>query len=78
MALSIPGLMMMLAFYVLVLGIGIWASVKSRKMEKTTHSSRIEIAFLANRRVSLVVGAFTMTGEFLSVFLTFIIQKELH
>ncbi|XP_056287730.1 high-affinity choline transporter 1-like [Pseudoliparis swirei] len=62
MALNIPGLIMMIAFYLLVLGIGIWASVKSKKMEKNTQAGRLEVSFLANRSVSLVVGVFTMTA----------------
>lgn len=66
MALSIPGLIMMVAFYLLVFGIGIWASVKSKKLERNVRSSRIEASLLANRSVSLVLGAFTMTGEFTS------------
>lgn len=66
MALHIPGLIMMVVFYILVLGIGIWASVKSKKMEKNTLNGQIEVSFLANRRVSLAVGVFTMTGGFWS------------
>ncbi|XP_068446827.1 high affinity choline transporter 1-like [Clinocottus analis] len=62
MALNIPGLIMMIIFYLLVLGIGIWASVKSKKMEKKTQGGRMEFSFLANRSVSLAVGIFTMTA----------------
>ncbi|XP_074475671.1 high-affinity choline transporter 1-like [Sebastes fasciatus] len=62
MALHIPGVIMMVAFYLLVLGIGIWASVKSKKMEKNTQGGRLEFSFLANRSVSLIVGVFTMTA----------------
>ncbi|XP_042370127.1 high-affinity choline transporter 1-like, partial [Plectropomus leopardus] len=62
MALNIPGVTVMVAFYLLVLGTGIWASLKSKKMEKDMHSSHVEVSFLANRRVSLVMGVFTMTA----------------
>ncbi|XP_071779813.2 high-affinity choline transporter 1-like [Centroberyx gerrardi] len=62
MALNIPGMIMMMVFYLLVLGIGIWASVKSKRMERDTQGGRIEVAFLANRRVTLVTGVFTMTA----------------
>ncbi|XP_078021929.1 high-affinity choline transporter 1-like [Epinephelus lanceolatus] len=62
MAIHIPGLIMMVIFYLLVLGTGIWASVKSKKMEKTALNGWIEVSFLANRRVNLVVGVFTMTA----------------
>ena len=70
MALNIPGLIMMVIFYLLVLGIGIWASVKSRKMEKNAQNGQVELSFLANRSVNLIVGVFTMTGESLSVFVS--------
>ncbi|KAM3585307.1 uncharacterized protein V6R79_013768 [Siganus canaliculatus] len=62
MAASVLGVIMMVAFYVLVLGIGIWASVKSKKKEGNVGSSRIETSFLANRRVGLTLGVFTMTA----------------
>ncbi|XP_071320208.1 high-affinity choline transporter 1-like isoform X2 [Trachinotus anak] len=62
MALNIPGLIMMVAFYLLVLGIGIWASVKSKKMDKNSQGVQMEVSFLANRSVSLIVGVFTMTA----------------
>ncbi|XP_070712044.1 high-affinity choline transporter 1-like [Pempheris klunzingeri] len=62
MAVSIPGLIMMVIFYLLVLGIGIWASVKSKKLEENANSRQVEISFLANRSVSLAVGVFTMTA----------------
>ncbi|XP_075951250.1 high-affinity choline transporter 1-like [Anarhichas minor] len=62
MAINIPGLILMVAFYLLVLGIGIWASVKSKKMEKNTQGEQVEVSFLADRSVSLVVGVFTMTA----------------
>ncbi|XP_059184164.1 high-affinity choline transporter 1-like [Centropristis striata] len=62
MALNIPGLIMMVVFYLLVLGIGIWASVKSKKMEKNTQGGQVEVSFLANRSVNLKVGVFTMTA----------------
>ncbi|CAJ1087406.1 high-affinity choline transporter 1-like [Xyrichtys novacula] len=62
MALHVPGLIMMVVFYLVVLGIGIWASLKSKKMEKSTVGGQIEVSFLANRRVSPAVGVFTMTA----------------
>lgn len=69
MALNIPGLVMMVFFYLLVLGIGIWASVKSKKLEKSAQNGQMEVSFLANRSVSMVVGVFTMTGELHAAFL---------
>ena len=64
MAVHIPGLIMMVAFYLLVLGIGIWASVKSKKMQRNALGAQLEVSFLASRRISLFMGVFTMTGEF--------------
>lgn len=62
MAVNIPAILMMVAFYAFVLGIGIWASVKSKKLENT-RTGWLEMSFLANRSVSLFVGIFTMSGE---------------
>uniref|UniRef100_A0A3B4FQ52 High-affinity choline transporter 1-like n=1 Tax=Pundamilia nyererei TaxID=303518 RepID=A0A3B4FQ52_9CICH len=61
MALHISGLITMVIFYLLVLGIGIWAFLKSKKMEKNSAGGQVEVSFLANRRVTLTVGVFTMT-----------------
>ncbi|XP_068167948.1 high affinity choline transporter 1-like [Antennarius striatus] len=62
MALNVAGLIMMVVFYVFVLGIGIWASMKSKKMANNTNSGELETTFLANRSVGLIVGMFTMTA----------------
>lgn len=62
MAVNIPAILMMVAFYAFVLGIGIWASVKSKKLENA-RTGWLEMSFLANRSVSLFVGIFTMSGE---------------
>lgn len=62
MAVNTSALLMTIAFYVFVLGIGIWASVKSKKLENAG-TGWLEMSFLANRSVSLFVGIFTMTGE---------------
>lgn len=64
MALSVPGVVAMVFFYILVLGVGIWASFKSRKNEKKNAGDRIEMSLLANRSITWVVGIFTMSGEF--------------
>ncbi|XP_068612703.1 high-affinity choline transporter 1-like [Brachionichthys hirsutus] len=62
MALNVAGLIMMVIFYIFVLGIGIWTSVKSKKMGKNAQSRQVEISFLANRSIGLMVGIFTMTA----------------
>lgn len=63
MALNIPGVAVMMFFYLLVLGIGIWASFKSKREAKKGHGDKTEMALLGNRGINLVVGIFTMTGE---------------
>ncbi|KAM3606573.1 uncharacterized protein V6R79_019014 [Siganus canaliculatus] len=62
MALNVPGLVATIVFYLLVLGIGIWASVKSRRDETRTQASHADMALLGNRKISLVVGIFTTTA----------------
>lgn len=62
MALNIPGVIVMVFFYLLVLAIGIWASFKSKKEAKKGHGDKTEMALLGNRGINLVVGIFTMTG----------------
>ncbi|KAM9849826.1 high-affinity choline transporter 1-like [Aulostomus maculatus] len=64
MSVNVPGLVMMVFFYLLVLGTGIWASMKSKRLRNSSHSDRTEIALLGNRGISLVVGVFTMTATF--------------
>lgn len=63
MALNVPGVSVMTLFYLLVLGIGIWASVKSKREARKGRGDKTEMALLGNRGISLVVGIFTMTGE---------------
>ncbi|XP_003963885.1 high-affinity choline transporter 1-like isoform X1 [Takifugu rubripes] len=62
MALNIPGVTVMILFYLLVLGIGIWASIKSKKEAKKGNGNKTEMALLGNRGISLVIGIFTMTA----------------
>lgn len=63
MSLNVPGLVVMVLFYLLVLGTGIWASVKSRRLLNSSQADRTEITLLGNRGISLMVGVFTMTGK---------------
>ncbi|XP_077961018.1 high-affinity choline transporter 1 isoform X3 [Gasterosteus aculeatus] len=69
MALNVPGVAVMVFFYLLVLGIGIWASFKSKREAKKCHGDKTEMALLGNRGINLVVGIFTMTGVTMSVIL---------
>lgn len=67
MALNIPGLLATIVFYIMVLGIGLWASVKSKRERDRTQAAHTDMALLGDRNVSLVVGIFTTTGESESV-----------
>lgn len=62
MSLNVPGLIVMAVFYLLILGTGIWASMRSRKEEKKCTGDGMEITLLAGRKINLLVGIFTLTG----------------
>ncbi|XP_036933315.1 high-affinity choline transporter 1-like [Acanthopagrus latus] len=62
MSLNVPGLVSMVFFYLLVLGTGIWASIKSKRMRKSSQADQTEVSLLGNRGISLAVGVFTMTA----------------
>ncbi|XP_070833978.1 high-affinity choline transporter 1-like [Chaetodon trifascialis] len=62
MALNVPGLIATIIFYALVLGIGIWASIKSKRDESRTQATHTDMALLGDRKISLVVGVFTTTA----------------
>uniref|UniRef100_A0AAV2JHS8 Uncharacterized protein n=1 Tax=Knipowitschia caucasica TaxID=637954 RepID=A0AAV2JHS8_KNICA len=62
MAVNIPGVISMVFFYLVVLGTGIWASLRSRREQKRQGASEIEMTLLGNRKIKLVVGVFTMTA----------------
>ncbi|XP_044061129.1 high-affinity choline transporter 1-like isoform X2 [Siniperca chuatsi] len=64
MSLNVPGLVLMVLFYLLVLGTGIWASMKSKRVQKNSQADRTETTLLGNRGISLAVGVFTMTATF--------------
>ncbi|XP_061693950.1 high-affinity choline transporter 1-like isoform X2 [Syngnathoides biaculeatus] len=62
MALNIPGVSVMMFFYLLVLAIGVWASFKSKREAKKGRGDQTEMALLGNRGINLAVGIFTMTA----------------
>jgi len=64
MAVSVPGVIAMVVFYMLIFGVGIWAYFQSRKERKKSQIDSIETAVLGNRSISGVVGIFTTAGEF--------------
>ena len=68
MALNVVGLVGIIVFYLLILGVGLWAAFKRKRSQsdelceagdKTTES---EDVMLAGRDIGLFVGAMTMTG----------------
>ena len=63
MAVNIPGVILMVLFYLMVLGTGIWASFKSKREQKKSGANETEMTLLGNRSINWVVGIFTMTGE---------------
>lgn len=69
---------MMLLFYLLVLGTGMWAFFKSKRKQKKSAATGMEMALLGNRSLNWLVGVFTLTGEeklFKWVFLLFLHSK---
>ncbi|XP_028279795.1 high-affinity choline transporter 1-like [Parambassis ranga] len=62
MAVNIPGVIVMVFLYLLVLGTGIWASFKSKMEKKRSAATGVDMALLGNRHISWVVGIFTMTA----------------
>ncbi|XP_037328655.2 high affinity choline transporter 1-like [Pungitius pungitius] len=62
MVLNVPGLVVMAGFYMLILGTGIWASMRSKKEEKKCSADGMEITLLAGRNINSLVGIFTLTA----------------
>ncbi|XP_063731552.1 high-affinity choline transporter 1-like isoform X2 [Eleginops maclovinus] len=62
MAVNVPGLVAVVVFYIVILVIGIWASRKSKKVEKTCAGKKSEVAIVGGRNISVLVGVFTMTA----------------
>ncbi len=69
MALNVIGLVGIIVFYLLILGVGLWAAFKRKRNrgeeiveggDKTTES---EDVMLAGRDIGLFVGGMTMTGR---------------
>ncbi|XP_035521723.1 high affinity choline transporter 1-like isoform X2 [Morone saxatilis] len=62
MAVNVPGLVAVVVFYIVILVIGIWASRKSKKVEKTFAGSKSEVTMVGGRNINVLVGVFTMTA----------------
>ncbi|XP_068160460.1 high-affinity choline transporter 1-like [Antennarius striatus] len=65
MVVNIPGVIVMVVFYLLVLGTGIWASFKSKKKQKKSAATGMDMVLLGNRSIKWVVGIFTMTATWI-------------
>ncbi|XP_068440226.1 high-affinity choline transporter 1-like [Clinocottus analis] len=65
MAVSVPGVIAMVLFYLMVLGVGIWASFKSKKEKSKCPADGMETALLGNRSISRVVGIFTTAATWI-------------
>ncbi|XP_068160709.1 high-affinity choline transporter 1-like [Antennarius striatus] len=65
MAVNIPGVIVMVVFYLLVLGTGIWASFKSKKKQKESAATGMDMVLLGNRSINWMVGIFTMTATWI-------------
>lgn len=63
MAVNVPGLIVMVLFYLLILGTGVWASYKSKQKQRKSAATGMEMSLLGNRSINWVVGIFTLTGE---------------
>ncbi|XP_029691070.1 high-affinity choline transporter 1-like [Takifugu rubripes] len=62
MAVNIPGVIVMVFFYLLVLATGMWAFLKSKRKQKKSAATGMEMTLLGNRSLNWVVGIFTMTA----------------
>jgi high affinity choline transporter 7 len=62
MAVFLGGIVSIVVFYILILGVGIWAGRKQKSTEKNPDTEEI---MLAGRNIGIIVGIFTMTGIFL-------------
>ena len=57
---NVAGLLSLIVFYLLILGVGIWAAWHKRKKGGTKKS---ETNMVAGRDITILLGCFTMTGR---------------
>ncbi|CAN0293642.1 unnamed protein product [Lampetra fluviatilis] len=62
MAVNVGGLVVLVVFYAAILATGIWASRKSKRIEKKSGGSRSEVAMVGDRKMSALLGVFTATA----------------
>ncbi|XP_068597138.1 high-affinity choline transporter 1-like isoform X2 [Brachionichthys hirsutus] len=65
MAVNVPGVIAIVFFYLLVLGTGIWASFRSKRKQRRSGATGMEMVLLGNRSINWVVGVFTMTATWI-------------
>lgn len=62
MAFHVEGLIAIIVFYLLILLVGIWAAWRTKNSGSA--EERSEAIIVGGRDIGLLVGGFTMTGEF--------------
>ena len=62
MVVNIPGVISLVVFYLIILGIGLWAAWR-KKQKGNSHQDESERAMVGGRDIGLIVGSFTMTGN---------------
>uniref|UniRef100_H3CU00 Solute carrier family 5 member 7 n=2 Tax=Tetraodon nigroviridis TaxID=99883 RepID=H3CU00_TETNG len=77
MALNIPGVMMVVLFYVLILGIGLFVAWKNKKATNSTGIGQ-EALLLGNRKIDWLVGIFTMTATWVGGGLLMIVTEMVY
>lgn len=77
MAVNVPGLVAVVVFYIIILVMGIWASRKSKKVEKTIVGSKSEVAIVGGRNINVLVGVFTMTGRAFNFYVCHLVVRSL-
>lgn len=63
MTIHAEGLVSIAIFYLLILGVGIWAAWKNKHSGEAEGTDRSETIMVGGRDIGLFVGGFTMTGE---------------
>ncbi|XP_075967818.1 high affinity choline transporter 1-like isoform X5 [Anarhichas minor] len=67
MAVNWPGLVSIGVFYMMILGTGIWASMKSKREEKKCTGNRSEVTMVGGRNLNIWVSICTLTGGTIGV-----------
>ncbi|XP_072309011.1 high-affinity choline transporter 1-like [Eucyclogobius newberryi] len=65
MAVNVAGVVVIVLFYLLILGTGIWASFKSKQEARKRSAGEMEVVLLGNRSINFILGIFTMTATWI-------------